>query len=138
MKNRILKFTDFKTGTPEQKPEKQIEVAGGMPKAQKEKTFDQVKRAKLAQLDKTEPDYSKVRDVNEDTAAAAAKLAALEIKKSKIALEADKKKAQDIAQVDQEIAVARQEAAMAAAAATTSTTTAAPVPTPPPAPAPAA
>jgi hypothetical protein len=76
MKNKILKFEMFKKGTPEQKPEKQVDVAGGMPTTQKEKSFDQVKRAKLAMLDKTEPDYSKVRKMNEATGSADAVKAA--------------------------------------------------------------
>jgi hypothetical protein len=67
MKNRILKFDDFKKGTPEQKPAQQVKVAGGMPKTAKEKPFDQVKRAKLAHLDKSEPDYSKVRKLDESS-----------------------------------------------------------------------
>jgi hypothetical protein len=80
MRNKLLKFADFKGGNVTQDPKKQMDSAGGAPKKEKEKAFDQVKRAKLAQLDKTEPDYSKTKKVNEDAAfdAAAAKVLALE------------------------------------------------------------
>lgn len=121
MKHRILKFTDFKKGTPEQKPEEQIEVAGGMPEKPKEKAFDQVKRAKLAQLDKTEPDYSKVRKMNED---AIADIQSLE--NQKIAA---------VAEFDKKIAAKKAEALKQSSITTTTTAAPAPVPT---APAPAA
>lgn len=80
MRNKLLKFADFKGGNVTQDPKKQMDSAGGAPKKEKEKAFDQVKRAKLAQLDKTEPDYSKTKKVHEDAAfdAAAAKVLALE------------------------------------------------------------
>lgn len=125
MKNKILNFELFKKGTPEQKPEKQVDVAGGMPKTKKEKTFDQVKRAKLAVLDKTEPDYSKVRKMNEDTAevkAAADKLAVLQ--KQMIVLQDQV----NMAQAD----VTKAQADAANTKDATTTTTAAPAATPPP------
>ena len=65
MKNKLLKFDDFKKGPAVQDPKQQIKAAGGSPKKEKEKAFDQVKRAKLSQLDKTEPDYSKVKKIDE-------------------------------------------------------------------------
>jgi hypothetical protein len=119
MKNRILKFTDFKKGTPEQKPEKQVDVAGGMPENPKEKAFDQVKRARLAQLDKTEPDYSKVRKMNED---AIADIQSLENQKIAAVAEFDKK-------------IAAKKAEALKQASVTTTTTTAPIPAQPAAPA---
>jgi hypothetical protein len=121
MSNKILKFELFKKGTAEQKPEKQIKVAGGMPKTQKEKPFDQVKRAKLAVIDKTEPDYSKVRKMNEDLIS---DIQALKTQKINAIADFDRK-------------IADLEAKMNAS--TTTTTTAAPAAAPAPAaPAPAA
>jgi hypothetical protein len=119
MSNKILKFELFKNGTAEQKPEKQIAVAGGMPKAKKEKPFDQVKRAKLAVIDKSEPDYSKVRKVNEDLIS---DIQALKTQKINAIADFDRK-------------IADLEAKLSASA--TTTTTAAPAATQP-APAPAA
>jgi hypothetical protein len=125
MKNRILKFELFKKGTPEQKPEKQVEVAGGMPKNPKEKAFDQVKRAKLAIIDKTEPDYSKVRKTNEAASAEAVKAAADKL----AALQQQK------AAAEQQIITAQTELTKAQAemASVGTTTTIAPTTTPPPA-----
>jgi hypothetical protein len=121
MSNKILKFELFKKGTAEQKPEKQIKVAGGMPKTQKNKPFDQVKRAKLAVIDKTEPDYSKVRKVNEDLIS---DIQALKTQKINAIADFDRK-------------IADLEAKLSASA--TTTTTAAPAAAQPaPAPAPAA
>ena len=111
MRNKLLKFADFKGGTDAQDPKKQIKSAGGSPKKEKEKAFDQVKRSKLAQLDKTEPDYSKTKKVNEDAAAdagaintAAAKVQA--IKAQLIAAEKELIDAQTKAGVNQQKTVA--------------------------------
>jgi hypothetical protein len=111
MRNKLLKFADFKGGTDAQDPKKQIKSAGGSPKKEKEKAFDQVKRSKLAQLDKTEPDYSKTKKVNEDAAADAAAIdaASVEVQKAEANLSAAKAKlisAQTKAGVNQQKTVA--------------------------------
>lgn len=97
MRNKLLKFTDFKGGTDSQDPKKQIKSAGGSPKKEKEKPFDQVKRAKLAQLDKTEPGYSKTKKVNEDAAAdtAAVNAAIAKVQQAKGVLSAAEKELMD-------------------------------------------
>ena len=126
MKNRILKFELFKKGTPEQKPEKQVEVAGGMPKNPKEKPFDQVKRAKLAIIDKTEPDYSKVRKTNEAASAEAVKAAA-----DKLAALQQQKAAAEQQIITAQTELTKAQAEMASVG--TTTTIAPPTTTPPPA-----
>jgi U3 small nucleolar ribonucleoprotein component len=128
MKNRILKFDDFKKGTPEQKPAQQVKVAGGMPKTTKEKPFDQVKRAKLAHLDKSEPDYSKVRKLDESSADDIAKVDSQMADLDKQIAQIQSKKADLIKQK------AIYTASAATADSTTTTTTLAPVPVAPTAP----
>jgi hypothetical protein len=113
MRNKLLKFADFKGGTDAQDPKKQINSAGGSPKKEKEKPFDQVKMAKLAQLDKTEPDYSKTKKMNEDAKALINDIAALKKKKTDV-----------IAQIDSEIVKKEgdlQSLAIQASATTTTT-----------------
>jgi hypothetical protein len=64
--NRILKFQDFKKGTPVQDPKKEALVSGGEDSVKKEKFTDQVKRADLSQeLDVNLPDYTKVKKMDE-------------------------------------------------------------------------
>lgn len=69
MKNRILKFDDFKKGNELVDPKKHaLDVKPADP-VKKEKTIDQVKRANLTPLDTTEPDYSKTQKIDESTKA---------------------------------------------------------------------
>jgi hypothetical protein len=147
MRNKLLKFDDFKGGTDAQDPKKQINSAGGSPKKEKAKPFDQVKRAKLAHLDKTEPDYSKVKKVDEgaidDLAKINAQIADLDKQIAGLGTkkaELDKTRAQLDATVKQEQAEATQKAQPAAQAAPAATpapaqTVAAPAPQAPAAPA---
>lgn len=125
MRNRLLKFADFKQGNSAQDPKKQMDSAGGFPKKEKEKTFDQVKRAKLSQLNKSEPDYSKVKKIDEGAIDDLAKvnaqiadldkqIAALGTKKAEL----DKTKAQLDAAVKQEQAAAQKAATPATQPAT--------------------
>ena len=69
MKNRILKFDDFKKGNELVDPKKHALDVKPADQVKKEKTIDQVKRANLTPLDTTEPDYSKTQKIDESTKA---------------------------------------------------------------------
>lgn len=71
MKNRLLKFDEFKKGNNLVEPKKHALAVKPADPVKKEKTIDQVKRADLTPLDTTEPDYSKTVKVDESTASLA-------------------------------------------------------------------
>jgi len=64
--DRILNFDDFEKKNILTDPEKVVKSAQ-TPKPKKENFVDQVKRAELTQPEITEPDYTKVEKVNEET-----------------------------------------------------------------------
>ena len=59
MKNRLLKFDEFKNGNTLVEPKKHALAVKPADPVKKEKTIDQVKKADLTPLDTNEPDYSK-------------------------------------------------------------------------------
>ena len=59
MKNRLLKFDEFKNGNTLVEPKKHALAVKLADPVKKEKTIDQVKKADLTPLDTNEPDYSK-------------------------------------------------------------------------------
>lgn len=71
MKNRLLKFDEFKNGNTLVEPKKHALAVKPADPVKKEKTIDQVKKADLTPLDTNEPDYSKTVKVDESTAALA-------------------------------------------------------------------
>ena len=68
MKNRLLKFDEFKNGNTLVEPKKHALAVKPADPVKKEKTIDQVKKADLTPLDTNEPDYSKTVKVDESTA----------------------------------------------------------------------
>ena len=91
MKNRILNFDDFKKGTPVQEPKKHALIAGGEDTPKKEKAIDQVKRASLAGMTVTEPDYSKTQKVDEAEITSAATLLKSQVDAKQAEIDALKK-----------------------------------------------
>ena len=91
MKNRILTFTDFKKGSPVQEPKKHALVAGGEDSPKKEKAIDQVKRASLAGMKVTEPDYSKTQKIDEAELTSAAQLLRSQVDAKQAEIDALKK-----------------------------------------------
>lgn len=85
MKNRLLKFDEFKNGNTLVEPKKHALAVKPADPVKKEKTIDQVKKANLTPLDTTEPDYSKTVKVDESTAALA-----IQVEVDKINLELKK------------------------------------------------
>jgi hypothetical protein len=65
MKNRLLKFDEFKNGNTLVEPKKHALAVKPADPVKREKTIDQVKKADLTPLDTNEPDYSKTVKVDE-------------------------------------------------------------------------